>query len=142
MSGFSPPTGSTVGGTTVTLTGVNFGGTASIAFGTTNAGGITVVNATTITVTAPAHAAGTVDIAVTTNGQTAAIHGYTYVDTGGITTQPALHPLPGSGSGVGGNVVPAPAAARHEDAGSGGQLHAATSVGVAAATPNAQPGRH
>ena len=90
-----------------------------------------MVSATTITVTAPAHAAGTVDITVTTNGQTATIHGYTYLNTGNIAPQPAPHPLPGSG-GSGGS-VPMAQPVRHDDPGTGGgQPHVAD-------TPTATP---
>ena len=45
-------------------------GATAVSFGTTAATSFTVVNATTITATAPAHAAGTVDITVTTLGGT------------------------------------------------------------------------
>ena len=99
-----------------------------------------MVNATTITVTAPAHAAGTVDITVVTNGQTATIHGYTYVNAGGIAPQPTLHPLPGSG-GSGGS-LPMAQPARHDDPGNGGAPRTAGSTPTAVPTPEAQPARH
>ena len=122
VTGFSPPTGPTAGGNTVTLTGVNFGGATTVTFDTTGASNVTVVNSTTITVTAPAHAAGTVDIIVATNRQTATIHGYTYRDTGNIAPQPGLHPLPGSGGSGGG--LPMAQPTRHDDPG-GPAPHAA-----------------
>jgi hypothetical protein len=64
------PAGGPVGGATpVTITGTGFTGATLVTFG-----GIpltpTVVNDTTITVTSPAHAAGTVDVFVTTPGGT------------------------------------------------------------------------
>ncbi|HEV8433394.1 MAG TPA: IPT/TIG domain-containing protein [Thermoanaerobaculia bacterium] len=61
-----PTRGRTSGGDTVTITGTNFGATntTSVTFG-----GFTAIvngaNATTITVTTPSHAAGTVDVTVT-----------------------------------------------------------------------------
>ncbi len=139
LTGFSLPTGPTAGGGTITITGTNFSGATAVLFDTTAATGVTVVNSTTITVVVPGHAIGTVDITVTTNGQTASIHGYTYLPGGGIVPQPGLHPLPGSGSGVGGNAIPQPA--RHEDAGSGVQPQAA-GAGMPTAAPNAQAARH
>jgi len=151
LTGFAPPTGPTAGGNSITITGTNLNGATSATVGGANTP-ITAHTATSVTVTAPAHAAGTVDITVTTGGppQTATIHGYTYLDTGNIAVQPGLHPLPGGGTGGGG--VPAPAPARHADAGGGTQPQAApaapagagagASASALTATPNAQPGRH
>jgi len=75
ITSVSPTTGSTAGGTSVTITGTNLNGATSVTFGgTPNAtGAMTVNNATLITVTAPAHAAGTVDITVTSPAGTSAI---------------------------------------------------------------------
>ena len=52
-------------GTVVTITGTGFTGATAVSFGGV-AGTITNIAATTLTVTAPAHVAGTVDVAVTT----------------------------------------------------------------------------
>ncbi|MGV3663901.1 MAG: HYR domain-containing protein [Prosthecobacter sp.] len=60
----SPTSGAVAGGTSVTITGTNFTGAASVTFGGSIATGMTVVNDTTITVTTPAHAAGAVDVTV------------------------------------------------------------------------------
>jgi hypothetical protein len=60
------------GGTTVTITGTNFVTGATVLFGTTAASSPTVNSATKITVHAPAHAAGAVDVRVTTPGGTSA----------------------------------------------------------------------
>ncbi|HVX21133.1 MAG TPA: IPT/TIG domain-containing protein [Acidimicrobiales bacterium] len=65
----SPSTGSVAGGTPVTITGVNFLNTTvtpTVKFGTATATTVTVVAWTTITCKTPAHAAGTVDVTVTT----------------------------------------------------------------------------
>ncbi len=70
VTGVSPNSGTAAGGTAVTITGTNFTGATSVTFGGTAATGITVVNSTTITATTPAHAAGLVDVAVTTAGGT------------------------------------------------------------------------
>jgi photosystem II stability/assembly factor-like uncharacterized protein len=61
----APASGSTVGGTAVTLTGTGFLAGATVALGGTAATGVAVGSATTITATAPSHAAGAVDVVVT-----------------------------------------------------------------------------
>lgn len=58
----SPTSGSTGGGTNVTLTGSFFTGVNNVTFGGTPVTNLTVVNATTITCTTPSHAAGSVTI--------------------------------------------------------------------------------
>jgi hypothetical protein len=65
VTGVSPATGSTAGGTAVTITGTNFTGATAVTFGGSAATSVTVVNASTITATTPAHAAGAVDVVVT-----------------------------------------------------------------------------
>src|SRR5437762_12909825 len=62
----TPNTGSTAGGTVVTLTGCGFTGATAVTFGATPATTFTVNSDTKITATSPAHAAGTVDVRVTT----------------------------------------------------------------------------
>ncbi|UWX03811.1 IPT/TIG domain-containing protein [Pseudoxanthomonas sp. NC8] len=72
VTGISPASGSTAGGTTVTITGTNFGSATAVTFGATPATGYTVNSATQITATAPARAAGVVDVRVTNPGGTSA----------------------------------------------------------------------
>ena len=70
ITGVSPNAGSAVGGTSVTVQGTGFalGKTASVfTFGTTKATSANCASSTTCTVTAPAHAAGKVDVKVTVN---------------------------------------------------------------------------
>ena len=85
VTAISPATGPAGGGTPVTITGTGFLTGATVTFGGTSATGVTVVSATSITATAPAHAAGTVNIVVTNtdtlNGTLS--NGYTY--TAGIS---------------------------------------------------------
>ena len=70
----SPASGSRLGGTSVTITGTGFtSAAATVAFGATAGTGVTFVSDTSITVTSPAHAAGLVDVRVTTPGGTSAI---------------------------------------------------------------------
>jgi hypothetical protein len=73
ISSVSPTSGTHLGGKAVTITGTNFTGATSVKFGTTSAT-FTVVSATKITVKTPAHAAGTVDVRVTTAYGTSAIN--------------------------------------------------------------------
>jgi hypothetical protein len=64
----SPAGGPIAGGTAVTITGTGFTGTTSVLFDGTAAITFSVVNSTTITATAPAHAVGPVDITVVAFG--------------------------------------------------------------------------
>ena len=82
VSSVSPNSGSTAGGTAVTITGTNFAAGATVTFGSAAATGVTVVNGTTITATTPAHAAGAVTVMVTVNGQSGSLAtGFTYNGT-------------------------------------------------------------
>ncbi|WP_047304919.1 autotransporter domain-containing protein [Pseudomonas fluorescens] len=79
LTSVAPSSGSTAGATAVTLTGTNFTGATAVTFGGVAATGFTVNNATTITATTPAHAAGPVNVAVTTpGGSTTLTNSYTY----------------------------------------------------------------
>ena len=72
VTSLSPGSGPLAGGTPVTVTGTNFSAAAKVDFGTTRATGVTVHSSTSITATAPASAAGTVDVTVATSGGTSA----------------------------------------------------------------------
>jgi hypothetical protein len=65
ITSVSPSTGTTAGGTTVTITGSNFTGTTAVTFGGTAATSFTVDSSTQITATTPAGSAGVVAVAVT-----------------------------------------------------------------------------
>jgi predicted outer membrane repeat protein len=65
VTGVTPQSGSTTGGTTVTISGSQFTGVTAVNFGSTTAASFTVVSATEITAVAPAESAGAVDIIVT-----------------------------------------------------------------------------
>jgi IPT/TIG domain/Carboxypeptidase regulatory-like domain len=67
--GINPLSGPTAGGTAVTITGTNLSGATSVSFGSSS-GVITADSASSITATAPAEAAATVDVTVTTPGGT------------------------------------------------------------------------
>ena len=76
----SPVSGTTAGGTPVTITGTGFLAGATVKLGGTSATGVSVSNSTTITATTAAHAAGAVDVVVTnTDSQSGTLsQGYTY----------------------------------------------------------------
>ncbi|MCD9570212.1 putative Ig domain-containing protein [Pseudomonas protegens] len=79
LTSVSPNNGTTAGATGVTLSGTNLTGATAVSFGGTPATAFSVSNATTITATTPAHAAGAVNVVVTTPGGTATLtNGYTY----------------------------------------------------------------
>ena len=99
VSSIAPAAGPTTGGTSVTISGTHLSGTTSVAFGGNAAGGFTVVSDTQLTATAPAGAAGTVDIKVTTIGGTSATgaaDGFTYFALPAIS---AISPTAGPVSG-------------------------------------------
>lgn len=116
----SPNQGSTGGGTTVTITGVNLGGATAVTFGTKPAT-ITANTPTSVTVTSPS-GAGTVSVRVTTPGGTSNPLSFFYV---GAPFKSALSS--DSGPTAGGGTVTL----------SGVGLSTATSVtfGANAATP-------
>jgi len=99
VTGLSVNAGPTGGGTTVTITGTNLSGATAVTFGGTAATGYTVLSGTQISATAPAGAAGTVDIRVTTVGGTSATSAsdqYTYVAAPTVT---AVSPVAGPTAG-------------------------------------------
>ena len=97
----SPTTGSTAGGTAVTITGTNFATGATVKFGNGSATNVVVVNATTITATTPAGTAGAVTVTVTVSGQSGSLtNGYTYVVTPTVSSV-----SPNSGPVAGGTAV-------------------------------------
>jgi predicted outer membrane repeat protein len=78
-----PDRGSVLGGTSVTIGGADLAGATAVSFGGTSATSFVVNDATRITAVVPAHAAGTVDVVVTTPGGAStptAAGRYTYVD--------------------------------------------------------------
>jgi hypothetical protein len=94
-----PGAGPASGGQLVTITGANLG-SATVTFGGANAS-VTSNNATTIVLSTPAHAAGSVDVIVTTPfGSTTSTTAYTFVAAPSITSV-----TPASGSAAGGETV-------------------------------------
>ena len=79
ISSIDPATGPVAGGTLIAITGTNLIGTSKVMIGGKEATNLTVVSSTKATVTTPAHAAGAVDIVLTTPaGSVAKANAYTY----------------------------------------------------------------
>ena len=101
VSSVSPNSGSTAGGTAVTITGTNFAAGATVTFGTAAATNVVAVNSTTITATTPAGSAGAVTVTVTVSGQSGSLaSGFTYAV---IPTVSSVSP--NSGPTAGGTAV-------------------------------------
>lgn len=82
ISSLSPASGTTAGGTVVTITGTSFTGATAVKFGTKAATTFTVISDSKISVTSPSHSVGLVDVTVVGPGGTSPIttaDQYTYV---------------------------------------------------------------
>jgi hypothetical protein len=106
VGGIVPAAGSANGGIAVTISGTGFRSPASVAFSNLGTGGaatsVVVVNASTITAVAPAHAAGLADVVVMNpDQQTGTLRaGYTYLP------QPTVSSVsPNGGPPAGGTAV-------------------------------------
>ncbi|MGZ6887194.1 MAG: beta strand repeat-containing protein, partial [Acidimicrobiia bacterium] len=103
VTSVTPSSGSTSGGTSVTIAGTDFTGATAVSFGGTAAASFTVDNAGQITASSPAHAAGTVDVTVTTpsgTSATGAADQFTFVSGPTVTSV-----TPSSGPASGGTSV-------------------------------------
>lgn len=101
VTGVSPNTGSTLGGTAVTITGTNFASGATVTFGSTAATNVVVASSTSITATTPAGAVGAVTVTVTVNGHSGSLAtGFTYVATPTVTGV-----SPNTGTTAGGTAI-------------------------------------
>jgi hypothetical protein len=102
VSSASPSSGTTLGGTAVTISGANMSGVSSVTFGGAAATGISA-SASSVTCTTPAHAAGLVNVVITNAYGSANANIFTYV------TPPALSaiasPVPANGLIFGGTAV-------------------------------------
>lgn len=79
ISGLTPNTGPTTGGTTVTITGTGFTGAQFVKFGTSAGTNLTIVSDTSLTVQAPAKLAGAYNVTVINGGGTnSGTYNYTY----------------------------------------------------------------
>jgi hypothetical protein len=102
LTSLNPAVGSTVGGTVVTITGTGLTGSSAVTFGGTPATSFTVISATQVTATAPAHAAG--NALVTVTGPTGVSNPLNFVYQAPVT--PVVTTVsPSSGPTPGGTVV-------------------------------------
>jgi hypothetical protein len=105
VKGILPTSGTTAGGTVVTISGSGFTGATAVQFGSTAATSYTILSDTAITAIAPAEAAGTVDITVTTPGGTSATGSADQFTYSAIAAPAVTAVSPSSGSTTGGTVV-------------------------------------
>ncbi len=102
VTGVSPSSGPTGGGTSVTITGTGFTGASAVDFGSTAAAKLTVDSGTEITATSPA-GSGTVNVTVTTPGGTSATSSSDDFSYAGSPTVSGVSPS--TGPTVGGTSV-------------------------------------
>lgn len=92
VTGVAPNSGSTAGGTAVTITGTGLSGATSVTFGGNAASNVVIAgDGQSLTATTPAGSAGAATVSVTTPGGTGQLAGgYTYVvlTAPSVTTQP------------------------------------------------------
>ena len=101
FTSINPTAGPIAGGTPVTITGTGFTGATAVTFDGMAATGLSVVSDTSITATTPAHAAGAVNVIVTTPGGTApGPNAYTYTAAPTVTNI-----APNNGPAAGGTSV-------------------------------------
>lgn len=79
ITDITPLTGTTAGGTAVTITGTLFMAGAAVTFGGDAATSVVVVSDTSITCVTPAHAAGAVVVTNTDASTVTAVEGFTYI---------------------------------------------------------------
>jgi IPT/TIG domain len=80
VAAIAPNTGTTLGGTEVTISGTNFASGATVTIGGAPATNVAVQNPTSLAARTPQHAAGTADVRVTVGAQSAMLPGaFTYV---------------------------------------------------------------
>ena len=94
ITSVSPNSGRTTGGTTVTITGTQFGSGITVLFGGVAASGVSVNGSTQLTAVAPPHSVGSVDVEVSQSGESAILTGgFTYqaltVESLSVTTGPS-----------------------------------------------------
>jgi hypothetical protein len=101
VSSISPNSGTTGGGTALTITGTGFQAGATVRLGGTAATNVTVVSSTSITATTAAHAAGAVNVVVTNAAQQSGTlaNGYTYIVINPAPTVTSITPNAGTFNG-------------------------------------------
>jgi hypothetical protein len=83
VTSLSPPSGTTLGGTTLTIVGQNFSGTATVTVGGVAATNVEVTSERTISAKTGQHAKGTADVVVSMAGKTGTLPAaFTFVSPG------------------------------------------------------------
>ncbi len=101
VSSISPNSGTTSGGTAVTIAGTGFQSGAKVTLGGTSATGVTVVSSTKITATTPSKSAGGADVVVTnTDTQSGKLtQGFTFIMPNPKPTVTSISPASGTTKG-------------------------------------------
>ncbi|MET8565694.1 IPT/TIG domain-containing protein [Streptomyces flaveolus] len=99
VTGLSPSSGPTSGGTVVTVTGVNLSGATQVRFGSVNASSFSVVSATRITAVSPPGASGSVPVTVTTPAGTSAASPESYFFYSPVPSLTGISPSAGPAAG-------------------------------------------
>ena len=87
----NPNSGTTLGGTSITVTGENFAAGVQVTVGGAAATNVIVTSSTTLTATTSTRSAGTVEVTVTLNGRSGSLPAaFTYVAPGQVTNQPPV----------------------------------------------------
>ncbi|HVX07592.1 IPT/TIG domain-containing protein [Humibacter sp.] len=86
IDSLSPDHGPEAGGTTVTITGTGFTGATGVTFGGVAGTNLTIIDDTHLTIDSPAHAAGQVDVVVTTPLGSSEPQAFTYDPVPSITS--------------------------------------------------------
>jgi hypothetical protein len=91
VSAVAPAAGTTLGGTTVTITGTNFAAGATVTIGGTAATDVAVQGPTTLTARTPQHASGAADVVVTVGTRSGALpNGFRFDPPSASTNQPPI----------------------------------------------------
>lgn len=91
VSGVSPNSGTTLGGTSITVTGANFAAGASVTIGGAAATNVVVASATSLTATTAARSAGNVEVTVSVAGRSGSLPGaFTYVAPQQVNNDPPV----------------------------------------------------
>lgn len=91
VSAISPNSGTTLGGTAITITGANFAAGATVSVGGAAATNVVVASATSITAVTAARGAGSVEVTVTVNGRAGSLpNAFTYVAPQQINNDPPV----------------------------------------------------
>ena len=96
FTSISPTSGTTAGGTSLTITGTGLTGATAVTIGGATATGLTVVSDTEITATSPAGTAGTANVVITAPGGTLTETGaFTFTGTTSVPTVTGVSPTYG-----------------------------------------------